>query len=240
MKNILNKLTKRGFLAGAICLLFTAGSFAQKPINRIIVWDVTASMVGVTNTTPPDFGYDHNTDIDSIVRVGIIKIIKNTIIDNGTFRIIPFSTVTIADNQYKNDTKGRTDLIKYINNYKIEKKPTSSTNICGAWDIAMNYIDQTKQNIIYLFTDGKQNVSYGPDGINCLTRIVRKYCELTNGSETYTFFVSLNISDNSFSSILKDACSENLKYLDVDSVGGKGIPPLVKIRKPQQLNFIIK
>lgn len=240
MKNILNKLAKAGFLAGFICLLFTYGSFAQRPINRIIVWDVTASMVGVTNTTPPDFGYTPDNDIDATVREGINKIINETNYDGGSFRIIPFHTQIVANRQFNNDSKGRSEAKDYINNYRIERKPTTSTNICGAWDIAMNYIDSTRKNFIYLFTDGRQNVSYGPTGINCLSDIVRKYCALTNTSEAYTFFVSLNITDNTFSSTLKYACPKNLMYVQVDSVKKYGIDISKFLIKPQQLDFIIK
>jgi len=212
------------FLVVIICLLSIYSSYAQSPKSRIIIWDVTASMVGSTNSVPPNYGYNANSDIDKDVRTGIIKIISDSPDDNGEFRVIPFGTDILDFTKiFKNNQTGKADAINYINNYVIDKRPVGYTNICGAWDKAMNFIDPDKQNIIYLFTDGSQNVPFGPDGKNCLPSIVQKYCNLTRDSETFTFFVSLNVSDKSFSSILNNACSKNLKYLPLDDVKKNGV-----------------
>ena len=224
MKTTSNTFTKATYLLGMLCLLIISSSFAQKAKSRIIIWDVTASMVGSTNSVPPNFGYIANSDIDKDVRIGIIKIINDSPDDNGEFRIIPFGTDILDFTKiFKNNKAGKSDAINYINSYVIDKRPVGYTNICGAWDKAMNFINPDKQNIIYLFTDGSQNVTFGPDGKNCLPSIVQKYCNLTKDSETFTFFVSLNVSDKSFSSILNNACSKNLKYLPLDDVKQNGV-----------------
>lgn len=204
--------------------MFSVSSFAQKPINRIIVWDVTASMVGTTNNIPPAYGYIQDNDIDKSVRAGIIKIINETADDGGTFRIVPFRTSIIDDKKiFLNNSTGRTEAVNYITDYVIDKRPVGSTNICGAWDGAMGYIDPERQNIIYLFTDGNQNIPYGSSGINCLSDVVTRYCNVTAHSEIYTFFISLNIADNTFSQILNNACSSHLKYLSLENVKSKGV-----------------
>lgn len=224
VKNIPNKLLRTTFAVGLMLLLFPELSLGQKTINRLIIWDVTNSMVGTTNSTPPDYGYKLASDIDKNVRDGIIKIINDAKDDGGAFRILPFTTTILdTDKNFVNNSSGRAAAVNYILNYVIGKKPSGYTNICGAWDGAMSFVDPTRQNIIYLFTDGNQNVPYGNSGINCLTEVVSRYCKVTLNSDIYTFFISLNIQDNSFSQILNNACSKHLKYLSLDDVKGKGI-----------------
>ena len=207
---------------------FLAFSFSiiaqQKVKNRIILWDVTASMTGSINSNSPNYGYNVNTDIDKVVRVGLVKIITQFPEDNGDFRVLPFRTdILDFDKVFKNDKAGKDAAINYINKYEIDKKPVGFTNICGAWDQAMTYLDINKDNIIYLFTDGNQNIAYGPNGKNCLPSIVDKYCKLTKGGETYTYFVSLNINNN-----LSPDPSCPIKIINVGEVRERGIPDIAK------------
>jgi hypothetical protein len=243
MINFSNLFIKKIVSISALYLLSVPLSFSQsKPKNRIIIWDVTASMLGSTNGIPPYFGYNLNSDIDGDVRAGMIKIINDSPDEAGEFRIIPFGTDIIESNKiFQNNKKGRTDAINYIKSYFIEKKPKGYTNICGAWDKSMNFIDPNKENIIYLFTDGSQNVNYGKEGKNCLSSIVEKYCNLTRDSETFTFFVSLNVSDVTFSAILNNACSKNLKYLPLADVKKNGVVlPISLMAKFNPVNINIQ
>ena len=191
-------------------LLLLSNSFSQKAKNRIIIWDVTASMTGSTNGTAPGYGYNSNTDIDKVVRDGIIKIISQFPEDKGQFRILPFRDNILDNKQFANDKQGKDAATNYINNYVIGKKPVGYTNICGAWDQSMQFLDMGKDNIIYLFTDGNQNIDYGPNGKNCLPGVVDKYCKLSKGGETYTYFVSLNINNK-----INTDPSCPIKFIDV-------------------------
>jgi len=224
----------------AFIFSFSTKIIAQKAVNRLILWDVTASMVGSTNNTPPNYGYNANSDIDKQVREGLIKIINDTKDDDGVFNIYPFGSDVIEYKSFLNTSNGRKEAINYITNYKIDKQPKGYTNICGAWDKAMIHIDPKLRNVIYLFTDGSQNIAYGQDGINCLSSTVNKYCSLTKGTDTYTFYVSLNVADKTFQGILANAC-KNITVVTADDVKNKGINlPLKLVAKFQPLSFNVQ
>ena len=224
----------------AFIFSFSTKIIAQKAVNRLILWDVTASMVGSTNNTPPNYGYNANSDIDKQVREGLIKIITDTKDDDGIFNIYPFGSDILEYKSFLNTSNGRKEAINYITNYKIDKQPKGYTNICGAWDKAMIHIDPKLRNVIYLFTDGSQNIAYGPDGINCLSSTVNKYCSLTKGTDTYTFYVSLNVADKTFQGILANAC-KNITVVTADDVKNKGINlPLKLVAKFQPLSFNVQ
>ena len=224
----------------AFIFSFSTKIIAQKAVNRLILWDVTASMVGSTNSTPPNYGYNANSDIDKQVREGLIKIITDTKDDDGGFNIYPFGSDILEYKSFLNTSNGRKEATNYITNYKIDKQPKGYTNICGAWDKAMNHIDPKLRNVIYLFTDGSQNIAYGPDGINCLSSTVNKYCSLTKGTDTYTFYVSLNVADKTFQGILANAC-KNITVVTADDVKNKGINlPLKLVAKFQPLSFNVQ
>ena len=224
----------------AFIFSFSTKIIAQKAVNRLILWDVTASMVGSTNNTPPNYGYNANSDIDKQVREGLIKILNDTKDDDGVFNIYPFGSDILEYKSFLNTSNGRKDAINYITNYKIDKQPKGYTNICGAWDKAMIHIDPKLRNVIYLFTDGSQNIAYGQDGINCLSSTVNKYCSLTKGTDTYTFYVSLNVADKTFQGILANAC-KNITVVTADDVKNKGINlPLKLVAKFQPLSFNVQ
>ena len=181
------------FLILLILLFFNKSIiFAQKKENnRIILWDVTASMVGSTSS-----GYNPKHDIDKNVREGLRKLINDFNDDNSTIRIFPFTT-TILDysKEFKANSSGKAAATKYINDYYIDKKIKGFTNICSAWEMAHNYIDKAKSNHIYLYTDGEQNINYGSDGKNCMQGLIDKYCDLTKGA-CYTYFISIDAVNN--------------------------------------------
>jgi hypothetical protein len=221
-------------------LSFSINVLAQKPQNRIILWDVTQSMVGSTNNQAPDYGYNSNNDIDKQVREALIKIINDSKDDDGVFNIYPFGTDIWEYKSFSNNQTGRNEAVKYILNYKIGKKPTGYTNICAAWDKAMTHIDPKQQNVIFLFTDGTQNINYGAYGTNCLEAIVNKYCSLTSGTDTYTFYISLNVSDKTFQSKLSNAC-KNISVITAEDVKKIGVTlPLKLFPKFQPLTFNIQ
>ncbi len=215
---------KSFFLIPVFLMLLLSNAFGQKEKNRVILWDVTASMLGSTNSTAPSYGYNSNTDIDKIVRVALVKIINSFTEDNSTFRILPFRTEIIDNKEvFKCNKEGKIAAINFINTYVIDKKPIGYTNICSAWDQAMSLIDIGKDNIIYLFTDGNQNVDYGKDGRDCLQGVVDKYCKLSKGGDAYTYFVSLNINNNL---ITDPGCP--IKVMNLGDVKRDGIPDIGK------------
>lgn len=178
-----------------LMLLFFSSfsSFGQsqpREFNRIILWDVTASMVGSTPN-----GYNAATDIDKNVREGLRNLVNSFENDNSTFRILPFTTDIIDYSKiFASNPNGKQQALNYINSYVISREIKGYTNICAAWEKANSYIDKAKSNFIYLYTDGEQNTDYGQNGRNCLQGLVDKYCELTKGS-SFTYFISINANN---------------------------------------------
>lgn len=181
------------FFNSLILVLIFTHSYAQKKaqeLNRIILWDVTASMVGSTPN-----GYNKATDIDKNVRQGLKNLINGFEDDNSTFRILPFTTDIIDFKKvFTANTSGKSSALSYIDSYVISPEIKGYTNICAAWEKANSFIDKGKSNFIYLYTDGEQNIDYGPEARKCLQALVNKYCELTKGS-SFTYFVSINANN---------------------------------------------
>ena len=185
---------KKNYITSLIALLFivfqASTLFAQsKENNRIILWDVTASMVGSTKS-----GYDAKHDIDKNVRESLRKLIKDFDDDNSIIRIFPFTTI-ISDysKQFTCNSAGKAAAIKFITGYYIDPKIKGFTNICSAWEMAHKYIDKAKSNYIYLYTDGEQNINYGEDGKNCMQGLIDKYCAI---GACYTYFISIDAVNN--------------------------------------------
>jgi hypothetical protein len=73
-----------------------------------------------------------------------------------------------------------------------------------------------------------------------LSSTVNKYCSLTKGTDTYTFYVSLNVADKTFQGILANAC-KNITVVTADDVKNKGIDlPLKLVAKFQPLSFNVQ
>ena len=89
----------------AFIFSFSTKIIAQKAVNRLILWDVTASMVGSTNNTPPNYGYNANSDIDKQVREVLKKIISDTEEDDGVFNIYPFGSDILEYKSFLNTSK---------------------------------------------------------------------------------------------------------------------------------------
>jgi hypothetical protein len=225
------------FFIGSFCLISNVHS--QKLKNRIIVWDVTSSMRGSNCPNPPEFCYTAGKDIDKKVREGIRKIIEKSDADQGSIHIFPFTSNILQDDKvFLNTSSGRKNAFTYISNYDIPKKPVGGTNICQAWLGAMNSVDAAKDNIIYLFTDGQQNIPYGPNGINCLASVIDSCCKMSKKNNTFTFFISLNVQNSAFTDALANTC--NIKYISIDDVLNNGVtipPALVPRINPLTINL---
>lgn len=61
------------------------------------------------------------------------------------------------------------------------------TGICNAWDLGLKYIDKNRNNYLYLFTDGTENVHQRKTDAVC--ERIRKWCQ--QAPNNYAFFVAL-------------------------------------------------
>lgn len=176
------------------CLFFFIHTLSvvgqDKENNHIILWDVTASMVGSTPS-----GYNEAGNIDKSVRNSLKQLISSFDNDNSTIRILPFTT-DILDNAkvFRSNTQGKANAIDFINSYVIDPQIRGYTNICAAYDKAHEFVDRSKASTIYLYTDGEQNIAYGPEGRNCLQSLIDRKCVWALNS-LFTYFISINANN---------------------------------------------
>ncbi len=178
--------------------------------NRIFVMDVTKSMIG----------YNGNQNVWQEVKASMINQIRYAPMDGGKIIIIPFQDGVIQSEikQFDNNESGKAKALAYVQNSEIPDAVTN-TNICEAWDYSLNmFMGSERQNIFYVFTDGKQNVDYRMDGKayskeDCLSEVIKKYCRTSTKGKDFTFFISYRpdlLRDSELNSLMS-AC-ENLAF----------------------------
>ncbi len=177
-------------LVVSLTLLFLLNTFSygqDVEHNRIMIMDVTKSMVG----------YGQSENIFEEVKKSMINQVLYAPYDGGDIIIIPFSDRVLNDEQkvFGNDIKGREKAINFIRSFQVPDEITN-TNICEAWDYSLNtYLKSPRRNIFYVFTDGKQNMDYTVGGRtyskdDCLARIIQKYCKESKLGKEFTYFIS--------------------------------------------------
>lgn len=104
--------------------------------------------------------------------------------ENATVNIVLFHQSTASPIRFK---------AKDFNWNKIEPicdkmfKDARYTGICNAWDIGLNYIERNRNNYLYLFTDGLENVN--PQKTDAVCQRIRNWCN--QAPNNYAFFVAL-------------------------------------------------
>lgn len=194
-----------------VVALITSSLFGFAQQNKIIVWDITRSMIGVSCLTPPDFCVTESGNIDALVRQGIKDIINESKDANGEIRILTFRENVIDNEVFSMSADGRDKARKFVDGVKITKTMAGATNVCGAWGEAMKFEKPNQSNTIILFTDGHQSEKFG--GKKRLDETMKKYCAETIGSDTYTFYCTLNLKDE------KADCG-NITSVPLDTKGG--------------------
>lgn len=104
--------------------------------------------------------------------------------ENATVNIVLFHQSTASPIRFK---------AKDFNWNKIEPICDSmfiksiKTGICKAWDLGLNYIERNRNNYLYLFTDGLENVH--PQKTDAVCQRIRNWCN--QAPNNYAFFVAL-------------------------------------------------
>jgi len=199
------------------------GQIAQKS-NHIFIWDVTLSMKGYNDS--PNI-YDDVVDV-------MVRTLNNIEADGSSIYIIPFQDKVLQTNVQVANEAGKQAAIDFVKNFNNEE--VTYTNICVAWEKAIQLIDNRNKNFLYLFTDGEQsdlsgkNPSYNK---NCLNKIIDQYCALINNTQNaYTFYISLNTSlPAALKQKFKTRCPEYLRLIEgVPPTGITGIQPTTNVQ----------
>lgn len=172
------------FLLFSICINHFTFSQIDMKVNRIFIWDVTLSMQG----------FGGSEDIWDEVKKRMIQNIQQIPDDDGVLTILPFQE-DIVNPVFTNETteEGKKEAIDFIK--KFDTNNPTYTNICKAWERAVSYIDNNKLNLVYLFTDGKQNAPNSGYREDCMSDLASDWCELANRTRScYGVYVALTDS----------------------------------------------
>jgi len=196
----------------------------SKKSNHIFIWDVTLSMKG----------YNNSPNIYNEVVEVMVHTLTNIEADGSSIYIIPFQDKVLQTNVQIANEAGKQAAIDFVKNFNNEA--VTYTNICVAWEKAIQLIDNRNKNFLYLFTDGEQsdlsskNPAYGK---NCLNKIIDQYCALVNNTQNaYTFYISLNTNlPTTLKQKFKTRCPEYLRLIEgVPPTGITGIQPTTNIQ----------
>ena len=150
-----------------------------KSEKRIFLWDVTLST----------FGFNGSPDIAEEVRENLLNAIENLQDENNEIVVIPFQdkVLDVWEGNAGNSDKGA--IISNIQNIKEKDLDVTMTNICEAWGTALEYLDNSKRNYIFLLTDGAQNSSKLPK--TCLVEKISNWCEVAKDNDGFAYYVML-------------------------------------------------
>ncbi len=201
------------FILFFIGILSTSIAHSQisKKNNHLFIWDVTLSMKGYNNA--PNI-------YDDVVQV-MVNTLSNIEEDGSDINIIPFQDEVLQTYTQKATAHGKQQAIDFVQSFNNEK--VTFTNICVAWEKAMQLINNQQKNFLYLFTDGEQSDLSKKDaryGKTCLDKIIDQYCALINNTQNaYTFYISLNTNlPTALKQKFKSSCPEYLRLIE-------GTPP---------------
>ena len=104
--------------------------------------------------------------------------------DNANVTIVPFHQTTAHPICFKAKAFRWKDIEPQC---EAMIKASKLTGICNAWDLGLKYIDDKRNNYLYLFTDGTENVDKRRTEAVC--ERIRKWCN--QAPNNYAFFVAL-------------------------------------------------
>lgn len=173
------QITLRALTVLLLCSL-SFSLFAQRERNYIYILDCSNSMEETYHIFQPTLDY---------LQKDIARLSANTMVT-----IIPFQG-SVYDTSVKHCLKKDLSWDKFAKEVTPYVTQLAGTNICQAWDYALNYIDPNKDNYIYLLTDGKDNRNPRPDGTEAVCRRIREWCGKHANSQGYYVALSNEAMD---------------------------------------------
>lgn len=194
-----------------ICIIMYANllysqSYMQE--KRIYLVDVTASMIGKGNVNTPN--------IFSRVKEGLSETINNINTPSTEIVIVPFTN--------KPHEKMNGQIIAkegILDNIELLDIKPGDTNIADAWNYAIQEIDSTRVNYVFLLTDGLHNCGPQKDS---LYSDLRKWADISKDKYYFAFYVMLtpnakeqeicNIVDETQKMWLIESMNVNVSFLN--------------------------
>ena len=155
--------------------------WAQRERNYIYILDCSRSMVSTYHIWDPTLDFLQK-DISKLS-------------DNSMVTIIPFQG-TVYDQSVVHCKKKDFRWEPFKKEIYRYPETLTGTNICAAWDVAMQHINPQKDNYIYLLTDGNDNKNPSPDGTDNVCRRISRWCEQAKNARGYFICLSQEVTQN--------------------------------------------
>lgn len=206
MKNFFYILKTTIFIG---CIMYFNPMHSQTYMQekRIYLVDVTASMIGKGNVKTPD--------IFSKVKEGLLETIDNINTPSTEIVIVPFTNK--PHEKMNGQIIAKDGILENIKSLSI--KP-GDTNIADAWNYAVQEIDSTRVNYLFILTDGLHNC--GPEK-DSLYNDLRKWADISKDQYYFAFYVMLtpnakeqeicNIVDETQKMWLIESMNVNVSFL---------------------------
>ena len=153
-----------------LSILFPITLFAQRQRNYVYIFDCTGSMEVPNKIWKPAKQF-MKEDIDQLD-------------ENATVNIVLFHQQTAVPIRFKaKDFNWKDVEVKCDSMFK----KSTHTGICQAWDLGLKFIDRNRNNYLYLFTDGLENVH--PQRTEAVCQRIKDWCK--QAPNNYAFFVAL-------------------------------------------------
>ena len=199
----MKKILIRSLLV-AIILSVGTSLWAQRERNYIYVLDCSNSMLGY-HLWDPTMNF-------------LEKSIGN-LSDNSMVTIIPFQG-KVFEKSVLHELKSDLDWSSYKKSIANYPKQLLGTNICEAWDRALNYLDPNKDNYLCLLTDGEDNMN-PPDGTAKVCDRIRQWCDIMKNVRGYYVALSTDAADSRIVKAVNDC--DHMVFLstgdDIDIFG---------------------
>ena len=159
---------KRLFLL--LLIVLPLALYAQRQRNYIYIFDCTGSMKKPNNIWEPSKEF-LKEDIEQLDK-------------NANVTIVLFHQEAPTPIKFKakdfdwDEVEGRCEELI---------KQSKYTGICKAWDLGLKFIDPKRNNYLYLFTDGTENVH--PQRTDAVCERIKNWCR--QAPNNYAFFVAL-------------------------------------------------
>ena len=152
----------------------TAALLAQSQVKRsnfIYIFDCTKSMI-------------YNDILDSSLQFLHDDLAERS---GGDVTIVLFQDKPLEVYQFDGSDYSEKQWAEIEKTIRAHADKVTRTNICGAWDRALEYIDSNRYNYVYLMTDGEDNIP--GQGTDAVCQRIAEWCGKFKDSHAY--FVEL-------------------------------------------------
>ncbi|MBI9056983.1 MAG: VWA domain-containing protein [Labilibaculum sp.] len=155
-----------------------------KEEQRVFLFDCTLSM----------FGYGDSPDIFESVRTSLIDAIQSVDDERTQIVVLPFQDKVLDVWQQDATVSGKKQIIDKIRSIKKANLKVTRTNICSAWEKALELLNSERRNYIFLLTDGEQNSKKNTK--DCLYSHIENWCSQAKQKDAFAFYVMLTEAAN--------------------------------------------